>query len=55
MTASKPAEWTMAQLAQALEHGQLELHYQPIANAGTTAVQHLKCCPITTLQIDQSL
>lgn len=32
MTASKPAEWTMAQLAQAVEHGQLELHYQPIVD-----------------------
>lgn len=30
MSASRPTEWTVAQLAQAVERGQLELHYQPI-------------------------
>jgi len=32
MTASPPAEWTVAQLAQAVGRGQLELHYQPIVD-----------------------
>ncbi|SAU12543.1 Uncharacterised protein [Klebsiella pneumoniae] len=27
MSASQPIEWTVAQLAQAVERGQLELHY----------------------------
>ncbi len=32
MSASQPIEWTVAQLAQAVERGQLELHYQPIVD-----------------------
>ena len=32
MTASATAGWTTAQLAQAAERGQLELHYQPIVD-----------------------
>lgn len=32
MSAFPPAEWTTAQLAQATERGQLELHYQPIVD-----------------------
>ena len=31
MSASQPIEWTVAQLAQAVERGQHELHYKPIA------------------------
>ncbi|WP_132757538.1 DUF3330 domain-containing protein [Pseudomonas aeruginosa] len=92
MSASQPIEWTVAQLAQAVERGQLELHYQPIVDlrseqivgaeallrwrhptlgllppgqigvrfaaddfgTGYSCLQHLKCCPISTLKIDQS-
>jgi len=32
MNAFSPSEWTTAQLAQAAERGQLELHYQPIVD-----------------------
>lgn len=32
MSASHPIEWTVAQLAQAVERGQFELHYQPIVD-----------------------
>jgi len=32
MTNSQPMEWTLTQLAQAAERGQLELHYQPIVD-----------------------
>ncbi len=32
MSASQPIEWTVAQLAQAVARGQLELHYQPIVD-----------------------
>jgi EAL domain-containing protein (putative c-di-GMP-specific phosphodiesterase class I) len=32
MSASRRIEWTVAQLAQAVERGQLELHYQPIVD-----------------------
>ena len=32
MSATEPDGWTAAQLAQAAEHRQLELHYQPIVD-----------------------
>ncbi len=32
MSATQPVEWTVAQLAQAVALGQLELHYQPIVD-----------------------
>jgi EAL domain-containing protein (putative c-di-GMP-specific phosphodiesterase class I) len=32
MSATQPIEWTVAQLAQAVVRGQLELHYQPIVD-----------------------
>ena len=32
MSAPLPVEWTTAELAQAVERGQLELHYQPIVD-----------------------
>lgn len=32
MSASRPDGWTTAELAQAVERGQLELHYQPIVD-----------------------
>ena len=32
MSASQPTKWTVTQLAQAVERGQLELHYQPIVD-----------------------
>ena len=32
MSAPLPVEWTTAELAQTVERGQLELHYQPIVD-----------------------
>ncbi|MEW5837148.1 MAG: DUF3330 domain-containing protein [Pseudomonadota bacterium] len=34
MSASRPDGWTTAELAHAVERGQLELHYQPIVHLG---------------------
>lgn len=38
MSASQPVEWTTTQLANALERGQLELHYQPIVDLRSGAI-----------------
>ena len=32
MSTSLPARWTATELAQAVERGQLELHYQPVVD-----------------------
>lgn len=44
MSAFRPDGWTTPELAQAVERGQLELHYQPVVDLRSGGIVGAEAC-----------